>query len=559
LPITSDSEQRFAAHLPNRHYRITKRLPMKKQRQIPLLFWLIYLTAGSLQVTTAQVITSPQIDALVQRTLTTFEVPGIAVAVVKDGKVVHAKGYGVRSLKTKEKINENTAFGIASNSKAFTSAAIGMLMDEGKLTWDDKVIDYIPEFRMYNGYVTEEFTIRDLLTHRSGLGLGAGDLMFWPDSSNFTIRDIIHNLRYLKSVSGFRTKYDYDNLLYMVAGEVVERVSGKPWEVFVEERIMKPLGMNRSAGTYVRLADKGNVIDAHAPVNGTVQVIDRDMFRYGYSAGGINSSVADMSKWIIAQLNDGKYGDGKRLFSESVHNEMWAAQTIIPVSPTPVPPYNTHFAAYGLGWFLSDVKGYKQVTHTGGLAGMVTQVTLLPELKLGIIVFTNQQSGAAFSAVTNTIKDSYLGIPASDWVAKYDERVKKGLAEADQITKDIWAGITSEQKNNTTKIDFSTYAGTYRDRWFGDVVLSQKDGHFTFQSVRSPKLTGELFYYKGITGSAPQFVVKWNNRSFDADAYVTFQVDDTMKPVAIKMKPISPLTDFSFDFQDLDLQRVKEK
>ena len=278
------------------------------------------------------------------------------------------------------------------------------------------------------------------------------------------------------------------------------------------------------------------------------------MFRFGYSAGGINSSVADMSKWVIAQLNNGKYGEGKRLFSEGVHNEMWAAQTIIPVSPTPVPPYNTHFAAYGLGWFLSDVKGYKQVTHTGGLAGMVTQVTLLPELNLGIIVFTNQQSGAAFSAVTNTIKDSYLGIPASDWVARYDERVKKGMAEADKITKDIWTGITSEQKNNTAKVDFATYAGTYRDRWFGDVILSQKDNKWWLQSVRSPKLTGELFYYKDNT-----FVVKWNNRSFDADAYVTFQLDDTMKPASIKMKPISPLTDFSFDFQDLDLQRVKGK
>jgi CubicO group peptidase (beta-lactamase class C family) len=535
-------------------FTISSSLIMKNQRRISFHLWLVCLIAASPLIATAQVITAPQIDALVQRTLTTFDVPGIAVAVVKDGKVVHAKGYGVRSLKTKEKVDENTNFGIASNSKAFTSAAIGMLMDEGKLTWDDKVIDYIPEFRMYNGYVTEEFTIRDLLTHRSGLGLGAGDLMFWPDSSNFTIKDIIHNLRYLKPTSGFRTKYDYDNLLYMVAGEVVERVSGKPWEVFVEDRIMKPLGMNHSAGSYARLADKVNVIDAHAPVNGTVQVIQRDSMRFGYSAGGINSSVADMSKWVIAQLNNGKYGEGKRLFSEGIHNEMWAAQTIIPVSPTPVPPYNTHFAAYGLGWFLSDVSGYKQVTHTGGLAGMVTQVTLFPELNLGIIVFTNQQSGAAFSAVTNTIKDSYLGIPASDWVAKYDERVKKGMAEAEKITKDIWTGITSEQKTNTAKVDFTRYAGTYRDPWFGDVILSQKNNKWWLRSVRSPKLTGELFYYKDNT-----FVVKWNNRSFDADAYVTFQLDDTMKPISIKMKPISPTTDFSFDFQDLDLKRIPTK
>ena len=503
---------------------------------------------------TAQPIASPQIDALVQRTLTAFDVPGIAVAVVKDGKVIHAKGYGVRSLKTGAPVDENTLFGIASNSKAFTAAALGILMDEGKLTWDDKVIDYIPEFRMYNAYVTEEFTIRDLLTHRSGLGLGAGDLMFWPDSSNFTMKDIIHNLRYLKPVSGFRTKYDYDNLLYMVAGEVIERVSGKSWQAFVEERIMKPLQMNRSAGSYERLADKVNVIDAHAPVNGKVQVISRDIFRFGYSAGGINSSVADMSKWVIAQLNKGKYGENgsNRLFSEKVHADMWSAQTILPVNPTPTPPYNTHFAAYGLGWGLSDVKGYKQVTHTGGLAGMVTQVLLLPELQLGIIVFTNQQAGAAFSAISNTIKDSYLGLPATDWVNMFSERVKKGQNEADKITRDIWDGIASEQKNNNTRVDFANYAGTYRDRWFGEVVLSQQGNKWWFRSVRAPKLTGELFYYKGNT-----FVVKWNNRSLDADAYVTFSVDDTMKPVSIKMKPISPLTDFSFDFQDLDLQRVK--
>ena len=266
---------------------------------IPLL-WSTFVSCA--QFVKAQAITAPQIDALVQRTLTTFDVPGMAVAIVKDGKVIHAKGYGVRSLKTGLKVDENTLFGVASNSKAFTAAAIGMLMDEGKLTWDDKVIDYIPEFRMYNPYVTEEFTIRDLLTHRSGLGLGAGDLMFFPDSSNFTINDIIHNLRYLKPTSGFRTKYDYDNLLYMVAGELVGRVSGKPWEVFVEERIMKPLGMTHSAGSYERLPDKTNVIDAHAPVNGKVQVVSRDIFRFGYAAGGINASVADMSKWVIAQL-----------------------------------------------------------------------------------------------------------------------------------------------------------------------------------------------------------------------------------------------------------------
>ena len=190
----------------------------------------------------AQVLSAKQIDSLVELTLKTFDVPGISVGIVKDGKLIHAKGYGVASLRTGKKVDENTLFGIASNSKSYTAAALGMLVDEGKIKWDDKVTDYIPEFKMYNPYVTEEFTIRDLLTHRSGLGLGAGDLMMFPDQSDFTKKDIIHNLRYLKQVSSFRTKYDYDNNLYIVAGEVVARASGLSWEDFIEKRIMTPLG-----------------------------------------------------------------------------------------------------------------------------------------------------------------------------------------------------------------------------------------------------------------------------------------------------------------------------
>lgn len=523
------------------------------KKHLPHLILLLFLICGNIGILQAQVITSQQVDALVERTLTTFDVPGIAVAIVKDGKVIHSKGYGVRSLASKQKVDENTLFGIASNSKAFTTAALGILIDDGKLQWDTKVIDIIPEFRMYNPYVTEEFTVRDLLTHRSGLGLGAGDLMFWPDSTDFTINDIIHNLRYLKPVSGFRTKYDYDNLLYMVAGEVVARLSGKSWEAFVEERIMQPLQMTHSAGSWFRLKDTANIIDAHAPIDGKVQVISRHKETFGSSAGGIYSSIADMSKWIIMQMHGGKYGDNlsKQLFSPKVHNEMWAPQTIIPVNTTP--PYNTHFSAYGLGWGLSDVKGYKQVTHTGGLEGMVTQVTLFPELQLGIIVFTNQQSGAAFTAITNTIKDSYLGIPPTDRVKQYSDREKAGVAEATKITKDIWAAIAEQQKNNTTKVDVKAYLGTFRDNWFGDVVISMKAGKLWFDAKHSPKLTGEMLYYKGNT-----FIVKWTNRSFDADAYVIFQADDDGKPASIKMKPISPLTDFSFDFQDLDLHRVEK-
>jgi CubicO group peptidase (beta-lactamase class C family) len=494
----------------------------------------------------AQPITSPQVDILVERTLKTFDVPGIAVAIIKDGKVIHSKGYGVRSLESGEKVDENTLFGIASNSKAFTAATLGILVDEGSLKWDDRVIDYIPEFRMYNAYVTEEFTIRDLLTHRSGLGLGAGDLMFWPGQNKFTMKTIIHNLRYLKPVSGFRTKYDYDNLLYMVAGEVVARVSGKPWEEFVEERIMRPLGMTKSASSFNRLKDKSNVIAAHGLVDGKVKVIGRDRFEFGNSAGGINSSISDMSKWVLMQLAHGKYNGGKQLFSEAVHEEMWTPQTIIPVRSPGI--YNTHFNAYGLGWNLSDVMGYKQATHTGFVAGMVTQVTVIPELQLGIIVLTNQQIGAAFTSITNQIKDSYFGITGKDRVRENADRMQANLGSADQVTAEAWK--VAAAANQPVSLD--QYTGTYRDVWFGDISVTRKGNILFLASHMSPRISGELHFYKGNT-----FLAKWTDRSLDADAFVMFSLDYEGAPSGIKMSPISPLTDFSYDFQDLDFKRVK--
>lgn len=523
---------------------------MKKNTQVRIrLIPFVFLFLGYI-TSNAQIITSREIDSLVEKTLKTFDVPGIAVAIVKDDKVIHAKGYGVRSLKTMQKVDANTLFGIASNSKAFTTAALGILIDEKKLSWDDKVIDYIPEFRLYNPYVTEEFTIRDLLTHRSGLGLGAGDLMIWPGLSNFTIDDIIHNLRYLKPVSGFRTKYDYDNLLYIVAGVVVSRVSGMRWEDFIETRIMQPLNMTGSAAAFSRVKDKSNVIDPHAPVNGVVQVIDRDFGDVANAAGGIYSNLTDMCRWIIMQMNNGKYDEGlkKQLFSEDVHKVMWSPQTIVPVVDSS--DYNTHFASYGLGWDLSDVRGYKEVEHTGGLAGIVTQVTLIPEMKLGIIVFTNQQSGEAFKSITNTIKDSYFGIKGVDRIKQYHEAAIKNIADAKKITDDIWKDIEVQQKSSSTKTNDSIYTGIYSDRWLGEVIISFKNGKLWFDSKRSPKLTGELLAYKGNT-----FIVKWNDRSMDADAYVMFYLDNTGKASGIKMKAISPLTDFSFDFQDLDFIR----
>jgi CubicO group peptidase (beta-lactamase class C family) len=489
------------------------------------------------------------LDATVARTLQAFDVPGIAVAVVKDGQVVVAKGYGVRSLATKEPVDANTLFGIASNTKAFTTAALGLLVEEGKLRWDDKVTDYIPEFKMFDPYVTAEFTVRDLLTHRSGLGLGAGDLMQFPDSADFTVKDVIHSLRYFKPVSSFRSKFDYDNSLYIVAGEVVARVSGQPWASFVETRLMRPLGMSRSATLFARLPDPSNVIDGHGPVDGKVQVIRRDLSTLLGPAGGIYSSVADLSKWALMLL--GGPGAPASLLKPATLQELWTPQTILRVSPAPS-PYHTHFAAYGLGWFLRDVRGYKEVSHTGGEIGMVTEVKLLPELHLGVIVLTNQENGAAFTAISNTIEDYYLGVSGLDRVQEMVDRMRLRNAEADKTTAAAWQQVAAAQKAAPKRPSYGAYVGRYHDVWLGDVLVYQQGPQLWLRAVRAPRLVGQLMPYRGST-----YAVRWKARSMNADAFAAFTLDEQGRAASIKMKPISPATDFSYDFQDLDLQRVE--
>ena len=482
------------------------------------------------------------------RTLKAFDVPGMAVAVVKDGKVVMSKGYGVSSLKTKAPMDANTLVGIASNTKSFTTAALGILVDEGKLRWDDKVTDHIPEFRMFDPYVTAEFTVRDLLTHRSGLGLGAGDLMMFPDSADFTVKDVIHNLRYFKPVSSFRSKFDYDNNLYIVAGEVVARVAKQPWADFVETRLLKPLGMSRSATLYARLPDPTNVIDAHGPVEGRVQVIQRSRETMGGPAGGMYSSVADLSKWALMLL--GGPGAPASLLKPATQQELWSPQTILPVGPAQ-PPYNTHFAAYGLGWFLRDTKGYKEVWHTGGEIGMVTKVTLVPELGLGIIVLTNQESGAALRAVSNHIEDHYLGVSGLDWVQEMMDRTKQRGEGDTKAVAAVWQQVATAQKAASKKPDYTSLVGRYHDNWLGDVNIYAQGNQLWLKAVRAPRLVGQLLPYRGNT-----HVVRWKARSMNADAFATFALDEQGRATGLKMKAISELTDFSYDFHDLDLQRV---
>lgn len=519
-----------------------------KKYIFPLLVLLISLNLSAQE----QKLNEEQIDSLVQKTMETFNVPGIAVAVIEDGEVVHMEGYGVRSLQNGGKVNENTLFGVASNTKAFTTAALAKLVDQGKISWDTKVREIIPSFTLYNPYVSSEFTVRDLLTHRSGLGLGAGDLMVFPASNITKTDELIHNLRYLEPVSSFRTQYDYDNLLYIVAGEVVERVSGMPYERFVVENFLEPLEMDRTVMNFKKIEDKSNVITGHAPVDGELLPVGLSFTDAANAAAGMWSSVNDMSKWIIAQLNHGKYGENLQdsLFSEKAHKEMWSPQTIIDRTGG---PYDTNFSSYGLGWFLSDVNGYKQVGHTGGLLGIVSQVTMIPELGLGIIVLTNQQSGAAFNAITNSIKDAYFGIEGENRIKQYNEARLEREKRAEEVVEEVWAKIEAQQKKNSGDVNLERYTGTYKDLWFGKVEISKKDGKLYFEAENVSDLQGEMSYYKGNT-----FVVKWNDRTLKADAFVLFQLNKNAEATGFTMEAVSPMTDFSFDFQDLNFTKMGE-
>lgn len=502
-----------------------------------------------LSTSTFAQISSQEIDSLMAESLIKFKVAGASIAIVKDGKVIHSKGYGVADINTKKPVNENTNFQIASNSKAFTTAALAILEEEGKLKWTDKVKDHIPEFKMYNDYVTENFNIQDLLTHRSGLGLGVGDLMFFPDGSNFSIKDVVTSFQYFKPVSAFRTQFDYDNLLYIVAGEVIARTSGMSYERFVQNRIIEPLQMNNSfVGSLLK--DKSNLSTPHSSKSGTIKTIDAYDIGIGSAAGGIYSNVSDMSKWMIVRLNKGKYGIDLKssIFSLKNHNEMWRIHTVTETNPNP--RYNSHFSGYGLGWGLSDVKGNLKVSHTGGLPGMLSIVTMYPDLNLGIVILTNTGGGGGlFSSITNTISDSYLGLDDFGWIEKNVTRMNKQKSTGDEISNKVWAKVEAE-KNTAVKKD--DYVGIYEDKWFGKVEVFLKDKHLWIKCHRSPKLNGPMAFYNANT-----FAIKWEYQAMNADAFAMFSLDETGKAQSIKMKGISPNIDFSFDFHDLDLKRIE--
>lgn len=450
------------------------------------------------------------LEPFIGRVLDTWQAPGIAVAIVQGDSVLWAGGYGVKDVRTREPVDERTLFAVASTSKAFTAAALGMLVDEGNLSWDDRVTDRLPGFQLKDPWVTREVTIRDLLTHRSGLP--RGDRLWY--ASPFDREEVVRRVRYLDPAWSFRSTYGYQNIMFLTAGELLEEVTGVSWDEFLQKRIFGPLGMDATTTTTRGMADDPDAATPHVLLDGQVTPVPWRNFDNVGGAGAVNSSALDMAQWLRLQLGHGVYG-GRRLLSDSVVKEMHTPQMVIRMSETTENLFpDTHFQAYGLGWTLQDYRGRKIVRHGGSLDGMRTQVGMIPEEDLGVVVITNLNNSWVPQVVLYHVFDAFLGPAGKDWnqamYAVYLESERE--AEARRAEEEA-----SRVRGTSPSLKLEAYTGTYADTLYGDARVRLRDGAL-FLEV-GPFFTGELEHWHFDT-----FRASWEDEQLGR-AWVEFHLD----------------------------------
>ena len=498
-------------------------------------------------------------DQRVEALRTKYGVPGVTVSIVEDGRTTLARGYGVRDLANPQPVDADTIFATGSTGKAFTTAALAILVDEGKIKWDDKVIDHIPWFRMYDPWVTREMTIRDLLVHRSGLGLGAGDLLFLP-RSDLSRAETVRRLRHIEPATSFRSGYAYDNILYIVAGQLIEEVSGQPWEAFVEQRIFGRLGMADSTADDQSFLASPNHARPHARLNGAIRGLgdqvpldaSATISANAAPAGGLAISADDMTKWLTAQLARGDLpGDGDaRLFSEAASREMWKPVVLQPISEAPpaLKPAQPMFSTYALGWTVQDYRGAKLVWHGGAVFGSLAAVALLPEQNVGLYVAANSEEGEVVRGLLYELLDHYLELPHHGWPEKFHDFKAARSAEAVKALQ----APAAKPADVGPSLPLARYAGQYQDPWYGKIDISHGRDGLSIAFPHSMGLTAKLEHWQYDT-----FRTVFADKSIEP-AYVTFALDADGKVDRITMKAISPIADFSWDYHDLLFTPVKE-
>lgn len=500
------------------------------------------------------------LDARVARAMQTFGPPGLALAIVEDGNTVVARGYGQREMQKQAPVDAHTLFPIGSCTKAFVAASLALLVDEGKLGWDDKVIEHMPWFRMYDPYVTAEITVRDLLVHRSGLGLGAGDLL-WLGGSDYSRRELVERLRHIKPATSFRSGFAYDNVLYVAAGQLVEEVSGQSWEKFTAQKILKPLSMKDTVVPFADVARVRNRVALHARTSEALRGLGPQAVLSDASsalaspnvapAGSIYSSASDMASWMKVQLAQGALPGGKRLYSEKQSREMWTGVVPLPTEPGPavLAAQDPQFSLYALGWGVEDYRGHRVITHTGGVFGGVAVVMLVPEKKLGISVLINSEDGAVRGALVNGLLDHYLGLPTQDWTGDYRKALDEVYAKAQAQLAQLPAAPQGGQGAGPS-LSLEKYAGTYEDAWYGKVFVRHQAGGLRIQFAHTPRLGGPLEHVHHDT-----FRTRFADRTYE-DTYLSFALKPDGSIEQVKLRAVSPLADFSFNYQDLLLLPV---
>jgi CubicO group peptidase (beta-lactamase class C family) len=486
-------------------------------------------------------------------------VPGMAIAIVESDKVTFAQGFGVRALAQAERVDADTIFPTGSTGKAFTVTDLAILADAGRIGWDDRVTDRLPGFEMYDPWVTREITIRDLLVHRSGLGLGEGDLLFVP-RSNLTRAEAVRRLRYLKPATSFRYGFAYDNVLYMVAGQLIEAVTGESWEKFTAAHVLKPAGMLHSTSDEPERFATANRAYPHARMDGglrgagTQERLDEraELGRVAAPAGGLTVSANDMARWLLIQLDHGELpGHAGRLFSEEAHRQMWQPLVLQPVAELPGPLKATQpmFNTYALGWDVTDYGGTKLVWHGGAVFGFLTAVVLIPDRHVGFSIEINSEDGEIIRGLMYELLDHYLGRPYVDWVARYRTLKQQRISEALAALKTAAAAPAAVGPS----LPLPGYAGTYADAWYGNIEIAANDGRLTIDFKTTPGMSGTLEHYQYDT-----FIARLDDKTIEPP-YVSFNLDADGKIDRITMRPVSPIADFSYDYRDLLFTRVEER
>ena len=507
------------------------------------------------------------VDAFVVRCLAAFpDQPGLSVAVVKDGQTAMARGYGVRRMDDPaSRVDEHTLFAIASNTKNVTASALAIMVDEGKVDWDAPVKTYLPGFTLSDPVIGERITVRDTLSHRAGFGLGAGDLLFWPNSDR-TRAEVVAQAAFVPIEDGFRAHYHYCNLMFVVAGAVLEAVSGMAWEDFIQRRVLTPVGMGETV-PLARLADPAKCALPHARVGPPlrthgpmVRIADSIAEVWNWdsaaAAGGICTSAVDWAKWIQLRLAMGALPDGSRLFSEDRAREMWVPNIIISGSegPTASLPGRAIASTYAMGYQVQDYRGERLISHGGGSPGGISATLLIPGRQAGFSIFSNAEESYLLRALRSGIADIVMDKTGFDWIA--DSKRLADKSDADAIT--AAAEIDARQAAGAApSLPLEAYAGTWRDPWYGDIVIetrttgrgrNRKTGLW-LAFTHNPALKGPLEPYDGET-MRTRFPDKR-----EEDLLITFAIA-TARPATATMKALSPDADFSYDYQDLRLTRV---